>query len=427
MKILPSVSLEARQFRPSVSDIVAAGLVVGFIVIFAQASRNLGQPLSTASPTQFQMGIAYLPGYALRTGLRMLIAMGFSLAFTFTYATWAAKNARAEKLLIPLLDLLQSLPVLSFISVTIVFFLSLAPGRVFGAELVAVFAIFTNQAWNMAFSFYQSLRTVPEELIEAGKVFGLTPWTRFWRIEVPFAMPALIWNMMMSMSGSWFLLTASEAFSVGNTTIALPGIGSYIATAIAAQNLKAMFYAIAAMAIVILGYDQIIFRPLVTWAERFKIGDDNPEYVPESLLFKLYQRARLFRFFTALWARLMRWTYRLKLSTHSKARVQRSPAYQGAVDVCWYAFFGAAAIYSLRKLLQFWGGSISWNEIKTVVGLGTITLLRVLILIGLASIIWTPIGVYIGLRPRLRRIIQPVAQFLSAFPRRICFSLSWCR
>src|SRR5262249_31140800 len=153
---------------------------------------------------------------------------------------------------------------------------------ILGAEFAAVFAIFTSQAWNMAFSFYQSLRTVPEEMMEAGRMFGMNAWARFWRIEVPFAMPQLIWNMMMSMSGAWFFVVASEAISVGRTNIALPGIGSYIAEAIAARNLSAIFWAIGAMLIVILIYDQLLFRPLVAWGARFRIDQEPSDETPES-------------------------------------------------------------------------------------------------------------------------------------------------
>ena len=212
-----------------------------------QTSRLLVRPLSSISGNYISLDPADLPGYALRTALRMLIALAVSLGFTFTYATWAAKNRRAGSLLVPLLDILQSVPILGFLSVTVVWFLSLSPGRILGAELACVFAIFTGQAWNMAFSFYQSLRTVPPELIEAGRMFGLSAWARFWRIEAPFAMPPLIWNMMMSMSGGWFFVTVAEAISVGNTNIALPGIGSWIAVAIAQKNLAAIFQAILAM------------------------------------------------------------------------------------------------------------------------------------------------------------------------------------
>ena len=274
MKILPPVSIEARRLLPSRWDLLAAVLVLGFIVAFADASRFLVHPLSSITGHDLELHLADLPGYALRTALRMLIAMGVSLAFTFTYATWAAKNPRAGSLLVPLLDILQSVPILSFLSVTIVWFLSLSPGRVFGAELACVFTIFTGQAWNMAFSFYQSLRTVPEELTEAGRMFGLSSWARFWRIEAPFATPPLIWNMMMSMSGGWFFVTISEAISVGKTNIALPGIGSWIAVAIAQKNLPAIFEAIGAMLVVILIYDQLLFRPLIAWADRFRISSE---------------------------------------------------------------------------------------------------------------------------------------------------------
>src|ERR1700690_4358634 len=206
MKILPPVSIEARRLLPSRWDLLAAILVLGFIIAFADASRYLVHPPSTITGHDLPLNLADLPGYALRTSLRMLIAMGASLVFTFTYATWAAKNPRAGSLLVPLLDILQSVPILGFLSVTVVWFLSLSPGRVLGAELACVFAIFTGQAWNMAFSFYQSLRTVPEELTEAGRVFGLNAWARFWRIEAPFGTPALVWNMMMSMAGGWFFV-----------------------------------------------------------------------------------------------------------------------------------------------------------------------------------------------------------------------------
>ena len=241
MKILPPISIEARRLLPSKWDLLAAVLVLGFIIAFADSSRYLVHPLSSITGHDLPLDPWDLPGYALRTGLRMLLALGVSLAFTFTYATWAAKSPRAGSLLVPLLDILQSVPILGFLSVTVVWFLSLSPGRVFGAELACVFAIFTGQAWNMAFSFYQSLRTVPPELEEAGRMFGLNAWARFWRIEAPYATPPLIWNMMMSMSGGWFFVTVAEAISVGNTNIALPGIGSWIAVAIAQKNLPAIF------------------------------------------------------------------------------------------------------------------------------------------------------------------------------------------
>jgi NitT/TauT family transport system permease protein len=202
-------------------DVLAFIVVIGLIVFLGETSRGLFAPLTALELTPISLDPWHLPEYAARTTFRMFAALALSLVFTLTYATWAAKSDRAGKLLVPILDILQSVPILGFISITVVFFMSLAPGRVLGAEFAAIFAIFTSQAWNMAFSFYQSLRTVPTELIEAAESFRLSPWMRFWQLEVPFGMPALIWNMMMSMSGGWFFVVASESISVGPTTVAM--------------------------------------------------------------------------------------------------------------------------------------------------------------------------------------------------------------
>ena len=242
-------------------DVLAFIVVIGLIVFLGETSRGLFSPLTALEQVPLSLNPVHLPEYAARTTFRMLAALFLSLVFTLTYATWAAKSERAGKLLVPILDILQSVPILGFISITVVFFMSLAPGRVLGAEFAAIFAIFTSQAWNMAFSFYQSLRTIPIELTEAAESFRLSPWMRFWQLEVPFGMPALVWNMMMSMSGGWFFVVASESISVGHTTVALPGVGSYIALAIEQKNLTAIGWAIATMLIVILLYDQLLFRP----------------------------------------------------------------------------------------------------------------------------------------------------------------------
>src|ERR1700678_3351025 len=255
-------------------DVLAFIVVIGLVVFLGETSRGLFAPLTQLQMSPISLDPWHLPEYAARTTFRMFAALALSLLFTLTYATWAAKSERAGKLLVPILDILQSVPILGFISITVVFFMSLAPGRVLGAEFAAIFAIFTSQAWNMAFSFYQSLRTIPIELVEASQNFRLSPWMRFWRVDVPFATPQLIWNMMLSMSGSWFFVVASEAISVGNTTVTLPGVGSYIALAIERRDLVAVGYAILTMLIVILIYDQVIFRPLVAWADRFRFEQE---------------------------------------------------------------------------------------------------------------------------------------------------------
>ncbi|HVW75129.1 MAG TPA: ABC transporter permease subunit [Rhizomicrobium sp.] len=422
MKILPPVSIEARRLLPSKWDLLAALLVLAFIIAFAETSRLLVRPLSSISGNYITLHPADLPGYALRTALRMLIALAVSLGFTFTYATWAAKSRRAGSLLVPLLDILQSVPILGFLSVTVVWFLSLSPGRVFGAELACVFAIFTGQAWNMAFSFYQSLRTVPPELEEAGRVFGLSAWARFWRIEAPFAMPPLIWNMMMSMSGGWFFVTIAEAISVGNTNIALPGIGSWIAVAIAQQNLTAIFEAILAMIIVILVYDQLMFRPLVAWADRFRIGETN-EQPPESWALDVYRRSKLLDLMTAPFEQMMRWSYRWQ-PPHFGVRAAVREVDSRVANIIWYAVLALLGAYACWRIYDFaLTSSLGWADVLTTFGLGFLTMIRVVVLIALASIVWVPVGIYVGLRPRVTQIVQPVAQFLAAFPNNLLFPL----
>src|ERR1700741_85552 len=307
-------------------DILAVLLILGLLVFLGEASRHLFEPLADLQRTPPSLDPRNLPEYAARTTLRMLVAMALSLLFTFTYATLAAKNKTAERILVPLLDILQSVPILGFISVTVVFFMALAPGRVLGAEFAAIFAIFTSQAWNMAFSFYQSLRTVPAELVEASRNFRLSPWMTFWRVDVPFAMPQLIWNMMMSMSGSWFFVVAPEAISVGNTTVTLPGVGSYIALAIAQRDVAAVGYAIATMLVVILVCDQVLFRPLVAWADRFRFEQEPGVPAPQSWAFDVLRRSRIVERLrervTALWRSSLRW--RRSRKTPSGAPAQRA-------------------------------------------------------------------------------------------------------
>ena len=404
-------------------DAVAVIVVVGLVVFLAEASRGLLEPLVQLRAVPLSLDPIHLPEYAARTTLRMLAALGLSLLFTLTYATWAAKSERAGKLLIPILDILQSVPILGFISITVAFFMSLAPGRVLGAELAAVFAIFTSQAWNMAFSFYQSLRTVPGELREASDSFLLSPWQRFWRLEVPFAMPALIWNMMMSMSGGWFFVVASEAITVGNTTVMLPGVGSYIALAIEQRNLAAIGWAIVTMLIVILIYDQLLFRPLVAWADRFRVEQEPGVRAPKSWALTMVRRSRLIGAATTAFHAVVRLTsrpWRARLSSTQPA----SQAPSRGRDMLWLALVVAVAVLALWYVGRTLVAQTSLPEVVEVGSLALVTMLRVLVLIVLASLVWVPIGIWIGLRPRVAQIVQPIAQFLAAFPANLLFPLA---
>jgi NitT/TauT family transport system permease protein len=406
-------------------DIVAALLVLGVLVFLAEASRGLLQPLPTPSTSPISLDPSALPEYAARTSLRMLTAMALSLVFTFTYATWAAKSRRAELILLPLLDILQSVPILGFISVTAVFFMSLAPGRVLGAEFAAIFAIFTSQAWNMAFSFYQSLRTVPEELIEAASSFRFGPWMRFWRVDAPFAMPSLIWNMMMSMSGGWFFVVAAEAITVGDATVTLPGIGSYIALAVERRDLGAIGWAIGTMFVVILIYDQLLFRPLVAWADRFRFEQQSGVAMPRSWVLTALRRSRLVAWAARPLGQAWRLTYRTSASANIP-HVDASRQDRGArlADWSWGFAIAAVTLIACWKIAKFVLSGVSISETKTVVMLGLATMTRVFVLIAIASAIWVPIGVWVGLRPGMARMAQPVAQFMAAFPANLLFPIA---
>ena len=266
-----SLASAGRRVLPNQWDLIAFAAILALLTAIAKSYHGISAPLPAPNESPVSLDYWQLPYYAMRTTLRMFAALAASLVFTFTYATLAAKSRRAEMILIPLLDILQSVPILGFLSFTVTFFLNLFPGNTMGAELAAIFAIFTSQAWNMAFCFYQSLRTVPRDLDEVARGFRLTGWQKFWQLEAPFAMPGLIWNTMMSMSGGWFFVVASEAITVGNTTITLPGVGSFIAKANDAGDWSAIGAVVLTMGIVILLYDQLLFRPIVAWATKFRV------------------------------------------------------------------------------------------------------------------------------------------------------------
>ncbi|MBY6263608.1 ABC transporter permease subunit [Azospirillum sp. 412522] len=429
-----NISVKAADAAPNRWDVVALPLVIGLLALAAVGGHQMTLPLGSVEEVPVTLDPWMLPEYALRSTLRMLAAMAASLVFTFTYATLAAKSRRAGMLLIPVLDVLQSVPVLGYISFTVVFFLGLFPGSVLGAECAAVFAIFTSQAWNMAFSFYQSLRTVPRDLDEAATGFGFSGWQRFWTLEAPYAAPGLVWNMMMSMSGGWFFVVASEAITVGDRSITLPGIGSYLAMAIDGRRLDAVAWAVLAMLLVILVYDQLLFRPLVAWADKFRVETTGAQEVPDSWLLALFQRTRFFRAAFAPFGRLLGRLAWLRPSAGGKARAPASltralgglcvrvPA--RAVDGLWYLVLAAAGAWSGWSMIAFVAAGAGWGDVGTALLLGCATLLRVIVLILLATLVWVPLGVLIGLRPRLAEKVQPAAQFLAAFPANLLFPVA---
>jgi len=425
--IPPSFNASAWRLSPNRWDFIAFPLIICLIAMAVVGYHQTMAPISVLKTQVISLSPSMLPEYALRTTLRMLAAMVASLVFTLIYGTLAAKSRRAEKVLIPILDILQSVPVLGYISFTVTFFIALFPGRVAGAECAAIFAIFTSQAWNMTFSFYQSLTTVPRDLQEVSRSFHLTGWQRFWKLEVPFSLPGMIWNMMMSMSGGWFFVVASEAITVGDNTITLPGIGSYLATAIDQRNLGAVGYVILVMSLVILAYDQLLFRPLVAWADKFRMETTASATAPESWLLDVVRRTHLITQVLQplgwLLATIARIPWRLPsmpaLGRTDSGPIDRKPS--KVIDAVWAVLVLLMTLYVVFRVITYVRTGVGISEVWHVLLLGFWTLLRVLLLIVVASVIWVPIGVMIGLRPALAEKVQPIAQFLAAFPANLLF------
>jgi NitT/TauT family transport system permease protein len=402
---------------PNGFDLAALLFISALLIVVGQAARHTFAPLAVPQTTTIHLDPSYLPGYALRTVMRMFAALACSLLFTFTYATWAAKSRRAGMVLVPILDILQSLPIFGFLTFTVTFFLGLFPGQVIGAELAVIFVIFTSQAWNMAFSMYQSLRTIPSDLDEATRGFGLSPWQRFWRLEVPFATPGLVWNMMMSMSGGWFSLVASEAVTVGDTSFQLPGIGSYIAVASAAKNIPAVLYAIAAMLLVILAYDQLLFRPLVAWSTKFRFETTQVDQGEDPWMLALLRRTRVLRRAGDALGAAFFAVSGLRLGPRRTGRVRRAGGPSRVTDAVFILVLVLVGAWAAWHVVRFCAaGHLTLADLGTAFLLGLFTLARVVVLMTLATLVWVPIGVLIGLSPRWSRVLGGAAQFLAAFP-----------
>ena len=420
MAVTHHPALAVARRLPNVWDLIALVCVFGGMVAVAHVARGTLIRIDAPGVTEISLDPWRLPEYAIRTTLRMFAALAASLLFTFTYGTAAAKSQRAGLVLVPVLDVLQSVPILGFLTFTVVFFMNLFPGKVIGLELAAIFAIFTSQAWNMAFSMYQSLRTVPPDLNEAAVSFRLSAWQKFWRLEVPFAVPGLVWNTMMSMSGGWFFVVASEAITVGDNTWKLPGIGSYIAQAQAERNIGAIFWAIVAMLVVILAYDQLLFRPLVAWSAKFRFETTAGATASDPWMLRMIRRTRLLSFFgdlvgqgaSALGGLRLSFGHRPGRSGGSRSRI---------ADGVWLAVLCGLIGWGLWTALIFAAAELSWSDLGEAVVLGLITLARVVVLMILATLIWVPIGVWLGLRPAWARRAQPIAQFLAAFPANLLF------
>lgn len=422
MKTFPSPEA-LRRFPLGIADLA---LLLGTFFLLALVARlGAGALVSFAPPQvvpQIDLDPRNLPYYAGRSTLRMFIALFFSTLFTLVYGYTAANNRWAERVMIPLLDILQSVPVLGFLSITVSGFIALFPGSLLGLEAASIFAIFTSQVWNMTFSFYQSLRTVPMELQEAATLYQLSRWQRFTTLEVPTAVIGLLWNAMMSFGGGWFFVVASEAISVLNQSYTLPGIGSYVAAAIADENLVALGWAFLTIAIVILLVDQLFWRPLIAWSDKFRMEQSASAAAPESWVYNLLQTARIPRmlgnFLTPATEALNRLLSKLS-PPRSGFRV--TGAMESQLDRLYTLILLLMIGVLIASALHWIMTTVGLGEVFKTFGLGILTLLRVTLLLLFATVIWTPMGVAIGFNPKLARTLQPVVQFLASFPANFIF------
>ena len=422
MKQLP----QPESLRQSPSFGLADGVVIlGVLALLALIAHVGSEAMVSFVPPNDSPKISLdphnLPEYALRSTTRMFIALAASMVFTLVYGSIAAHNKRAERVLVPLLDILQSVPVLGFLSITVTGFIALFPGSLLGLEAASIFAIFTSQVWNMTFSFYQSLRTVPKELLEAASLYRLSRWQRFTKIEAPSAAIPLLWNAMMSFGGGWFFVAASEAISVLNQDYTLPGIGSYVAAAVAAQDLSALGWAIVAMTAIIVLVNQLFWRPLVAWSDKFRMEQSSSGDVPQSWLFDLLKSSRFSNLLAPITTPAIDAIDRLMSSLLGSVSQGPSARQSGRPDRIFNLGLLVIVGSLLAWLLHFVLNTVGLAEVVTAFRLGLYTLLRVTILLVVATVIWTPIGVAIGFNPKLARLLQPFVQFMASFPANFIF------
>ncbi|BEN14035.1 ABC transporter permease [Serratia marcescens] len=412
-------------FRKSyLNDFIVIAIGVFFIAFFIRAWGDMHGDFNEQNVSAISLDAWNLLYYSLRTSMRFLLGMAWSLLFSVVFAVLAARYTPLRRVILPFVNFMESVPLVGFLTFTTVYFLNLYPHSVMGLECTAIFAVFTGQAWNMMLTLYQTLRIVPKELDEAARSFNYNPWQRFWRLEFIYSVPGLLWNAMVSQSAAWFALVASEAIPVGDRSVELPGVGSYIAEALAQQNVPAILYAIVALAANIVLLDQLVFRPLVRYTARFKYEDvtanrplGNPWFY-NSLAFSHVGAAlgHTLRALADLWLfKLPRLWYALGLHRLFRLAARgnwlwRSLWYLGVVLAC--VWFGYRLWEYFPK--QYFAMLPEWMLLTTA---------RVAAAMLLSVAIFTPLGVWIGMNPRLVKIFQPIIQILAAIPPNIFYPL----
>jgi NitT/TauT family transport system permease protein len=398
------------------AGVAACGLAI-FFGIVSTGVYWLGKPVPVV-PISNSIGV--LPLYAFYSVTRMAIAYMLSLTFAISYGYIAAYNPRLEPWMVAALDILQSIPVLSFLPPVVLAMVALIPGHQLGIELGVILLIFTGQVWNLAFSFYSSLKSIPREMVEASRIYRFSGWQRFWQLELPFSAIGLVWNSIVSVAGGWFALIACEMFTMGDRSFQLPGLGSYLETASESGNIRAMLAGFAVIILIVAATDQLIWRPLIAWSDKFKFEQVESADRVKSPILELLRRSSLFssaptriltRFEEPIYRRLARTREcRVVRPLDEKPAGKKTPGYwalavAGAAAICWAA---AQGIFMLS--------TITWPDLRLLLEGAAATFLRVNAAL-LISAAWTiPVGVAIGLNPRISRVVQPFAQIMASVP-----------
>jgi NitT/TauT family transport system permease protein len=395
-----------------------------FIAVFGVIIGVYSIGRSWLGPVRVEAEISQDPrslwAYALYSLVRILVAYGISLVFALAYGYAAAKSKRAEIVLIPLLDILQSIPVLSFLPGVMLAMVALFPSRQLGVELGSIILIFTGQVWNIAFSFYSSLKTIPRDLREAAIIYRFSRWQRFMELDLPFSTIGLVWNSMMSVAGGWFFLMACEMFVLGDKDFRLPGLGSFLQTAASHGNTRAMLWGLAMMVAVIVLMDQLIWRPVIAWADKFKFEQVESAGTAENSILNFIRRESfLIRGYRRLLHPIVNWLT-MQFATGAKRAAETFASSQTRQPRRWLGWFFAAIgaglmVYAIYRSVGELA-SLSREEYLLLLRSAALTFLRVNAALILGALWTIPVGVAIGFSPRFARMMQPLVQLAASIP-----------
>jgi NitT/TauT family transport system permease protein len=408
-----------RKSSSFLANALVLALVVAVVFSLIETGKEWHQPFRTK--VDIDLSPWMLPYYTFRSFLRGAIAYVLSFFFTLWYARWAAYDKTAEKFLIPLLDILQSIPLAAFLTPIEIFLVGLFPHDNTGLELTCIVVIFTGQVWNMTFSFYYSLKALPDDFRFVGKLARFNAWQRFLEIELPFATKGLVYNSMVSMAGGWFFLSIIEAFTLGDQDYRVPGLGSYMAVAQEQKNGWAQFYLIVATILMIVAIDQLIWRPLIVWSNKFKMEDTESEFHDSSVLLRFFSRSTVFSHIGQFFGRLFRPTVARPavLTAHREVRDEaprRRIPWDRILLVPVVVLLGYGAFCVVKLLWE-----VSFSDWLTILFDLLCTLIRVLFSIALSTLIAVPVGIWIGGNPKLARYLMPLTQIAASFPAPLVF------